>query len=155
RLRGRRRLRGGSCCEPARQRQAAKERQPAHAHQFAPGNAVAEPLPVPQDPQHGQLLVWRCGISYHAGAYQPTCDFPTPCPQFPAPNPSPMPLPANVRIVLVQPESPGNIGAAARAMQTMGLSDLVLVAPACDPGADESYMLAHSAANIVRRARIV
>src|SRR5262249_48219144 len=66
-----------------------------------------------------------------------------------------MRFPANVRIILVQPESPGNIGAAARAMQTMGLSDLVLVDPACDPGADESYMLAHSAADVVRRARTV
>lgn len=34
-----------------------------------------------------------------------------------------------VRIVLVRPRHPGNIGAAARAMLTMGLSDLVLVQP--------------------------
>ena len=39
-----------------------------------------------------------------------------------------MTFPGNVRIVLVQPEHPGNVGSAARAMQTMGLSDLVLVA---------------------------
>jgi TrmH family RNA methyltransferase len=66
-----------------------------------------------------------------------------------------MSFPANVRIVLVQPETAGNVGSAARAMQTMGLSDLVLVAPTCDPHADEAYMLAHSAADVVRRARIV
>ena len=35
----------------------------------------------------------------------------------------------SVRIVLVGTQHPGNIGAAARAMKTMGLSDLVLVAP--------------------------
>lgn len=34
-----------------------------------------------------------------------------------------------VRIVLVQPQHPGNIGAAARAMTNMGLSDLVVVDP--------------------------
>ena len=35
----------------------------------------------------------------------------------------------NIRIVLVEPRHPGNIGAAARAMKTMGLSALHLVAP--------------------------
>lgn len=35
----------------------------------------------------------------------------------------------NVRIVLVEPSHPGNIGGAARAMKTMGLSDLALVNP--------------------------
>ena len=34
---------------------------------------------------------------------------------------------ANIRVVLVEPSHPGNIGAAARAMKTMGLTDLVLV----------------------------
>jgi len=36
---------------------------------------------------------------------------------------------ANVRIVLVRTSHPGNIGAAARAMKTMGLTRLTLVAP--------------------------
>lgn len=35
----------------------------------------------------------------------------------------------HVRIVLVNPQHPGNIGAVARAMKTMGLSHLYLVAP--------------------------
>lgn len=35
----------------------------------------------------------------------------------------------NIHIVLVNPTHPGNIGAAARAMKTMGLGNLVLVAP--------------------------
>ncbi len=38
-------------------------------------------------------------------------------------------LPWPVRIVLVRTTHPGNIGAAARAMKTMGLSELVLVSP--------------------------
>lgn len=36
---------------------------------------------------------------------------------------------ARVRVVLLRPEHPGNIGAVARAMANMGLSDLCLVAP--------------------------
>lgn len=36
---------------------------------------------------------------------------------------------ARVRIVLVRPSHPGNIGAAARALKTMGLARLVVVAP--------------------------
>jgi tRNA/rRNA methyltransferase len=45
---------------------------------------------------------------------------------------------ANIRIVLVRTSHPGNIGAAARAMKTMGLRRLVLVAPKSfpDPVAD-------------------
>lgn len=66
-----------------------------------------------------------------------------------------MPFPGNVRVVLVQPEYPGNVGSAARAMQTMGLADLVLVDPVCDPRSDEAMALAHSAAAIVRDLRIV
>lgn len=45
------------------------------------------------------------------------------------------PRAAQVRVVLVRTSHPGNIGAAARAMKTMGLSRLVLVAPALFPNA--------------------
>jgi len=41
-----------------------------------------------------------------------------------------------IRIVLVNTSHPGNIGAAARAMKTMCLSDLVLVSPKLFPHAD-------------------
>lgn len=40
-----------------------------------------------------------------------------------------MPVSAHIRFVLVGTQHPGNIGAAARAMKTMGLARLVLVAP--------------------------
>ena len=39
-------------------------------------------------------------------------------------------MPRHIRIVLVEPSHPGNIGAAARAMKTMCLDTLVLVNPA-------------------------
>ncbi len=66
-----------------------------------------------------------------------------------------MPFPENVRIILVEPEYPGNVGSAARAMFTLGLSQLFVVNPACDPRADEAWWLAHSAANVVRNMRVV
>lgn len=42
----------------------------------------------------------------------------------------------NVRIVLVETSHPGNIGAAARAMKNMTLSDLALVSPQEHPGGE-------------------
>ncbi|MBS0262645.1 MAG: RNA methyltransferase [Planctomycetes bacterium] len=65
-----------------------------------------------------------------------------------------MSFPGNVRIVLVAPEHPGNVGSAARALFTMGLSQLWVVTPACDPQAEEAYVLAHNAADVVRNLRI-
>jgi tRNA (cytidine32/uridine32-2'-O)-methyltransferase len=47
-----------------------------------------------------------------------------------------------VRIVLVGTQHPGNIGAAARAMKTMGLARLVLVAPEKAPDRDTAAMAA-------------
>jgi tRNA (cytidine32/uridine32-2'-O)-methyltransferase len=46
------------------------------------------------------------------------------------PRPSPLvPRPSTIRFVLVRTSHPGNIGAAARAIRTMGFTRLVLVAP--------------------------
>jgi len=59
----------------------------------------------------------------------------------------------NVRVVLCETAHPGNIGAAARALKTMGLARLVLVAPRRfpDPQAD---WLAVDAVDVLREARI-
>jgi len=59
-----------------------------------------------------------------------------------------------LRIVLVGTQHPGNIGSAARAMKTMGLSRLVLVAPERGPN-DESMALAAGADDVVAAAPIV
>src|SRR5918992_2168698 len=45
-----------------------------------------------------------------------------------------------VRIVLCRPSHPGNIGAAARAMKTMGFTDLRLVAPERFPAKEAQWM---------------
>ncbi len=57
-----------------------------------------------------------------------------------------------VRIVLVGTQHPGNIGSAARAMKTMGLSRLVLVAPERFPHPD-AVALAAGAADLLDSAR--
>jgi tRNA (cytidine32/uridine32-2'-O)-methyltransferase len=61
---------------------------------------------------------------------------------------------SRVRIVLVATTHPGNIGAAARAMKTMGLSRLVLVAPRTFP-APEATALAAGADDVLDAARVV
>ncbi len=47
-----------------------------------------------------------------------------------------------IRIVLVEPSHPGNIGATARAMKTMGLSQLVLVSPKQFPSSEATFRAA-------------
>jgi TrmH family RNA methyltransferase len=59
-----------------------------------------------------------------------------------------------VRIVLIDPSHPGNIGSVARAMKNMAISDLVLVRPRAFPHA-EANALAAGADDILSAARIV
>ncbi len=58
-----------------------------------------------------------------------------------------------VRIVLCRPSHPGNIGAAARAMKVMGLTDLALAAPAQHPS-EEATIRASGAVDVLERARV-
>lgn len=60
----------------------------------------------------------------------------------------------NIRIVLVNTSHPGNIGAAARAMKTMGLSDLYLVAPEKFPD-KKAIEMASNAVDILENAIVV
>ena len=69
-----------------------------------------------------------------------------------APDAAPDPF-AHVRIVLVGTQHPGNIGSAARAMKTMGLSRLVLVEPERFPHA-EADALAAGADDVLAAARV-
>lgn len=66
-------------------------------------------------------------------------------------------LSAHVRFVLVEPSHPGNVGAVARAIKTMGFADLVLVNPrdlAVRQDADAQAM-ASGADDVLASARIV
>ncbi|HEX4779227.1 MAG TPA: RNA methyltransferase [Usitatibacter sp.] len=60
---------------------------------------------------------------------------------------------ARIAIVLSRPSHPGNIGAAARAMKTMGFSDLRLVAPRRFPH-PEAEALASGAVDVLEAARV-
>ena len=55
----------------------------------------------------------------------------------------------NIRIVLVETSHSGNIGSAARAMKTMGLSNLYLVSPKSVD--EQSITLAAGADDVVRK----
>lgn len=59
----------------------------------------------------------------------------------------------NIRFVLCAIAHPGNIGAAARALKTMGLGELRLVAPGRFPDPQAEW-LASGASDVLRRARV-
>jgi TrmH family RNA methyltransferase len=59
-----------------------------------------------------------------------------------------------VRIVLIDPSHPGNVGSVARAMKNMALDDLTLVRPRSFPH-PESVALAAGADDILAKARVV
>lgn len=65
-------------------------------------------------------------------------------------NPCPL---DHIRIVLSHTTHPGNIGAAARAMKTMGLSALYLVNPKFFPNVEAEAMASH-ATDILQRAHV-
>jgi tRNA (cytidine32/uridine32-2'-O)-methyltransferase len=66
-------------------------------------------------------------------------------------RPLPQEMQIPVRIVLVEPSHPGNIGASARAMKTMGLYDLTLVAPKHFPS-EEATARAAGADDVLAQA---
>ncbi len=60
----------------------------------------------------------------------------------------------NIRIVLIGTTHPGNVGASARAMKSMGITDLVLVDPQAFPH-PEADARATSALDVLQNAKIV
>ncbi len=54
----------------------------------------------------------------------------------------------NIYFILVEPQTPGNIGATARALKTMGFHNLVLVNP-CDYDTPEARWMAHASEDIL------
>lgn len=59
-----------------------------------------------------------------------------------------------IRVVLCRPSHPGNIGSSARAMKTMGLSDLRLVAPERFPAPEAEWMATHGK-DVLDAAKVV
>lgn len=60
----------------------------------------------------------------------------------------------NIRIVMVNTTHPGNIGAAARALKTMGLANLYLVSPLDYPNANATWRAA-GATDVLHQASVV
>ena len=78
--------------------------------------------------------------------------------EMPAPNPHPnsdLDILARVRIVLVEPAGPLNIGAIARVMKNMGLFQLLLVNPRCNPTDEAALRMAVHATDVLETARQV
>ncbi len=62
---------------------------------------------------------------------------------------------SRVRIVLVSPSGPANVGAVCRAMANMGLADLVIVAPRCDVHDEAAIAYAAHARPLLDAVRVV
>lgn len=60
-----------------------------------------------------------------------------------------------IKIVLVEPAGPLNVGSVARVMKNMGLSQLVLVAPQCDPLGEEARRMAVHGVELLEQAKQV
>ena len=73
------------------------------------------------------------------------------------PTESALTLFQRLRVVLVETSRPGNIGSVARAMKTMGFSELVLVNPRFDGACqhEEAVAFASGALDILQGARVV
>ncbi|MBT9311157.1 RNA methyltransferase [Leptothoe kymatousa] len=62
---------------------------------------------------------------------------------------------AQLRIVLVEPAGPLNVGSAARVMKNFGLTQMVLVNPQCDPHSADAKQMAVHAYDVIEAATIV
>jgi tRNA/rRNA methyltransferase len=62
---------------------------------------------------------------------------------------------SQLRIILVEPAGPLNVGSVARIMKNMGLSRLVLVNPQCNPQGDEARQMAVHARDVLAELEIV
>ena len=65
-----------------------------------------------------------------------------------------MSVPIQFAFVLVEPSEAGNIGAAARALNTMGFSDLRLVRPQADPLSGLAMAFAHGSEQLLEKAPV-
>jgi len=62
---------------------------------------------------------------------------------------------AGLRIVLMEPAGPMNVGSIARVMKNFGLHNLVLVNPQCDPFGEEALKMAVHAKDVLESAVLV
>src|SRR5438876_10416318 len=67
----------------------------------------------------------------------------------------PKPSLSHCRVVLVRPTIAANVGATARVMRNMGLTDLILVDPAADPADPRARQLSTHGEAILEQARLM
>lgn len=60
-----------------------------------------------------------------------------------------------IRIILVEPAGPLNVGSVARVMKNMGLNQLILVKPHCDRLSDEARRMAVHGMDILEQAQVL
>lgn len=60
-----------------------------------------------------------------------------------------------MKVIFMEPETPGNIGALARVMNNFDLKDLILINPQCEIDTSETRALAKHAYETVKNARIL
>ena len=61
----------------------------------------------------------------------------------------------NIRVILFEPQGPLNIGAVARSIKGMGLSQLYLVNPKPFLDCRETWYMSHGATDLIRNCHIV
>lgn len=59
----------------------------------------------------------------------------------------------NLHFILVEPESPGNLGSVARALKTTGFEKLILINP-CQTDHDEVKWMAHRSMDVINKAQV-
>jgi TrmH family RNA methyltransferase len=59
----------------------------------------------------------------------------------------------NINFILVEPQHPGNIGASARALKTMGFRNFILVNPV-EFNVPETKFMAHASGNILKKIQV-
>ena len=62
---------------------------------------------------------------------------------------------SGIRIVLVEPAGPLNLGSVARVMRNMGLTQLVLVNPQCNLAADDARLMAVHGGDVLAATQVV
>jgi len=59
-----------------------------------------------------------------------------------------------ISVVLIEPKTPANIGAIARAMKNFGFINLIIVNPRCNPLHEDAKKLAKHAGDLLKKAKI-
>ncbi|MBM3200249.1 RNA methyltransferase [Candidatus Woesearchaeota archaeon] len=60
-----------------------------------------------------------------------------------------------ISVALIEPISPGNVGAVARVMKNFDLKELIIVNPQCDPLSEEAFKRARHAEDVLKKMKVV